>query len=422
MPAGAQAGELLLRLLSTRPGAGARVPPLPEAAWQAVVRESVRHRVAALLYRRLRDAAVSVPAPMLEQLEIAYLLGVAQTGAVRRQLPPVVDALGAAGVRVIVLKGLYLGEHVYGDAALRPLADLDVMVPPHAVATAERVLATLGYARTVPAHGDPDYETHHHVRPFVAPARLRVDLHRHVTDGAGAPRIDVERLWERATPTRVAGVDVLTLSPEDLILHLSIHAAYNHRFAVPLCSVCDVAASVEQLSGRLDWDLLAASARAAGAEPLVRCVLRLAVAMLGGELPAGALAAGGGDPADDEMPDLIRPYILFAADDLPPRVRQLRESRGLAGKARAAARAVFPPLPEMRRAYGLPAGSPAAYRYYAVRPVELLVRHGRTLLDIVAGRGRVGGALDRDARRLRIERWLASQLPERAGVAPGAEE
>lgn len=56
-----------------------------------------------------------------------------------------IDALRAAGVEAVPFKGALLAPLVYADPALRPLADLDVLIPERDVAKGLAVLERLGY-------------------------------------------------------------------------------------------------------------------------------------------------------------------------------------------------------------------------------------------------------------------------------------
>ena len=63
----------------------------------------------------------------------------------RRELLAALDVLGAAGIPVILLKGAALCAAHYQDWSLRPLGDLDLLVPEEDAARALRVLQAAGY-------------------------------------------------------------------------------------------------------------------------------------------------------------------------------------------------------------------------------------------------------------------------------------
>lgn len=133
------------------------------------------------------------------------------------ELTCVLNALRQAGVEGIPVKGVVLAETVYGNLALRPMADLDVLVRPSDLPAARAVLRSLGYSHRV----QPLFEELHH--SFHDPQYFRqasggqicLELHwalwaAHFFD------LKVEALWKRAVPAQVQGTKVRILSPEEL--------------------------------------------------------------------------------------------------------------------------------------------------------------------------------------------------------------
>src|SRR4029077_8591239 len=97
--------------------------------WDRVAEIAWQHRVAPLLYRALRDdGQLGVPKPVLERLERAYLATAARNSLLFRALRDILEALRAADVPVIVLKGAVLAETAYRERALRPMNDIDLLV------------------------------------------------------------------------------------------------------------------------------------------------------------------------------------------------------------------------------------------------------------------------------------------------------
>ena len=75
------------------------------------------------------------------------------------------------GIPVISLKGPWLAERLYGDAALRSCCDLDLLVHRSDIAAAEDLLTELGF---LPSGRRDDYE-----RPFRR-GSIKVELHHDV--------------------------------------------------------------------------------------------------------------------------------------------------------------------------------------------------------------------------------------------------
>jgi hypothetical protein len=163
------------------------------------------------------------------------------------------QALRAAGVETLVLKGAALIELAYGDAGARPVGDIDVAVRPSQIETAVEALRGAGIQPTDP---DPVRKLAiHHSRAFVDKGGQEVDLHARVL---WLPVLNDE-LWEGAVAVELAGVPTTALCPTDQLLHVCVHgAAWNRRrpvrWAADACKV--MAASSEEI----DWERLEAMA------------------------------------------------------------------------------------------------------------------------------------------------------------------
>lgn len=403
---------LLLECLGPSPARtiASALDRLSGEGWSALVDDATRQGVAPLVHGRLQAAGVaagpSAAAGARERLRDVYVHNALRNAAVLDELAGVLALLRGAGVPVIALKGAHLACCVYDDPALRPMADLDLLLRPADLPRVARLLAELGYASGGRGGGGIDYEKHHHVRPLHKAGAVPIELHRTITAPDGPLRIDLDGLWHRARTAPVAGVEALVLSPEDLLLHLCLHAAYNHRFQVPLLSLCDVAAVVERHGGEIDWPRLAAVANEAGAGRLLHGTLCFVQRSLRARIPALALEALDNNDGDREVADAIRDCILAAPVDLPVALERLDGREGIGGTLWALLRSVFPSRERLAAMYGLTPGSALVSWYYFVRPVDLLVRRGKVAVEYACQAPSIRPALEWRERRHAVERWV----------------
>jgi hypothetical protein len=306
VPAGSSPAERLVGWLALerRPTTDDRETPSP--GWDAVLRAAEREHVAPLLFKRLREAGALERLPTAERkrLRMAYFTSGDRNARLFRQLGPVLERFLASGVRVVLLKGACLAEVVYGDVALRPMCDIDLLVPQSDLDRAEAMLFDMGAVllkRPLPPAPGAEAETGcgkaNHAPP-VAIRELAIELHWTIISPAGPVKADVAGLWERARPATMAGVSVQSLSPDDLLLHLCVHLCYHHG-CVGLRYLCDVAETVRRFSGELDWPGFARRAEEWGAATYAGLGLLLAREVLGADVPAdvlGQLLPGGLDP------------------------------------------------------------------------------------------------------------------------------
>jgi Uncharacterised nucleotidyltransferase len=299
--------------------------------WGRVLRIADWHRLSPILFSHL-EPRHDVPAPVHSALERAYLASSARSLFLSEAKRSVLDALFAADVPALLLKGAALVETVYLDPAQREMLDLDILVPDDRVAEASRALAPLGYrpGQTSDAAERTSMQLEpnpHHGPALVGEEQLvAVELHHHLTIPGEGRRFQIEDLWERARPS--AGGRHLLPSAEDLMLHVSLHFTRNRlggsyrrrQTGGALAQICDIARLVGH--EQLDWRALAASARDYGLDTRVFLAL-FAASELGVEVPDYILAELQPRSFNREVGRrLISLRVLRTDDHLP--VRTLR--------------------------------------------------------------------------------------------------
>lgn len=256
--------------------------------WQRLVLLAPLHHVHPLLYRDLLTAdRADVPRAVRAHSQSHWTLAVAQSLWQEEALRRCVTTLEAAGIRVIPIKGLVLGHLLYGDPALRPSVDLDLLVPQAQWAPAVPVLEGLGYRR---AGGSPPAWfrlRHGKDASFIRP-RSCVELHW--TFAPPRPNaIDPDFAWRRAVRRRVGTLDVLTLSWEDQLLTLAMHLRRNLQH-LQLKHVLDIALLLARQGRALDWAYVWKQAKFLRLRRTVLYALTLARNVLGASLTEGAAA------------------------------------------------------------------------------------------------------------------------------------
>ena len=83
--------------------------------------------------------------PEWGELRAARRLVAVDNLRLRRELRRVAGALTEVNIPVLALKGIVLASAAYGDPSLRPMTDLDVLVPPGERENAVRALQKLGF-------------------------------------------------------------------------------------------------------------------------------------------------------------------------------------------------------------------------------------------------------------------------------------
>jgi hypothetical protein len=269
--------------------------------WLLVHQLASRHRVGPLVYHHL-STLDGVPREALAPLRVEVLRGVRRNLLLVRELGRVLDAFGAEKVACVVYKGPVLAESLYGDLALRPFDDLDLLVPREGVARARRALLALGYESE---------HTFRHIQERVhfmtqcelnfrhADSGALVEVHWQFVPPYYGFGLDFAEVRDRLRVCAVAGREALTLSPEDLLLVLCVHG--SKHFWGYLGLLVDVAEAV-RARDELNWSQLLERAEQQHARRALLLGLALAADVLDAGLPE---AVSGEIAADRAIPALI---------------------------------------------------------------------------------------------------------------------
>lgn len=255
--------------------------------WDRLLDLAADHRVSGLLRRRLEG--VEIPESAKDRLRSEYAETWARTVGALAALPPVLEALGKAGVSVVLLKGIDLVQRLYGDAGLRPLTDVDLLVRPEEAGRAREVLVGLGF--------EPWEEDEDHLER----GPLLIELHSTAVDLGRiegrrfAAHLETDSIWQRARPSWGDPPYVLRPSPEDHLLYLCRHLL-QHSYE-GLIWFTDVAGFIQENRGTLDWETLFRRARETSLRSILTFVLRFLGEALEEDLPPPAAEALSAAPA-----------------------------------------------------------------------------------------------------------------------------
>ncbi|HJS73900.1 MAG TPA: nucleotidyltransferase family protein [Vicinamibacteria bacterium] len=236
--------------------------------WPLLVAAAERHRLAPLVFEGLSHFP-SPPAVVRARLENIRNLELAKS-VVRMHH---VEELGEVAFRerldLHLLKGAAFATTLYRDPGLRPMSDIDVLSSPAAFERWRRELEKLGYCLV-------DVSDHAICYRRSATGVL-VELHRALTSASEFLGLDTRSLLERSRPFDGR---LRTLSWEDHLLHLSLHASFQHGFRQAGLNAWDALTIAE----RDDFDVTSFVERARAA--------RLAPWVYGGLAMTGAVFDG----------------------------------------------------------------------------------------------------------------------------------
>lgn len=215
-----------------------------------------RTSAAALAWWRLRDTEYAA-LPEVEAMHDAYRYAALQAHVQELRLSAVFDALRAASVEPILLKGWDVAR-LYSRSESRPYEDIDLIVRPGDEARAQAALGSNGTTGAI------------------------VDFfHAEISVFDSG---DWDTLYARSRLVRLAEKPIRVLSPEDHLRAICLHGL-KHCFSNPLW-LCDIGACVEATGSDFDWETCFGST--GPQDQWIECALGLARDVLACELPPPA--------------------------------------------------------------------------------------------------------------------------------------
>ncbi len=250
--------------------------------WSLLLEMSRQHRLGGLLCEGVRRLELTrgIPAPVWESLQMGYYSNLAHNLVLFRHGEEIIERSARLGVPVILLKGAALAGTLYRNVALRPMADLDLLVRRSEARAMIDLVGRLGYELgEVASHATL-------LRHRASGTYLEV--HTSLTSCPDYFGIETEDLLARSRAAAFWPVPARSLAPADHLLHLALHGSFQHAFRQAAINACDM--FLLSRAPDLDWEAFFAQARVPRRAPLVYGGLELAQRLLPSESLAGALA------------------------------------------------------------------------------------------------------------------------------------
>jgi hypothetical protein len=330
--------------------------------WPLLLERARIFEVFPLLYAGLRTLDFSgVPDPVRSEWTTIFRFNAIRNEILAIDLARILRMLADAGVPVIPLKGIGLAKSLYGDAALRACADLDILIPSKNLAEAFHLLLSSGYEPefTQPrllhlvaryGRGCTMMTPQNHMCSYA------LELHCGLVWGGPLERELLEEIWSDAARKTFYGVPTFALSAEWEFLYLAVHASRHGgpslKWLIDLDRLCS--------RGAIDWKKVSEKAKWLGWEEAVRSCLAACAALFDTPInPAFGLKTprGSGAPRAVGFPSVSE--ILFSLRLLKTPARRLHYL------------AIHLFIPTLAECEFLPLPDSLFFLYYALRPFRI---------------------------------------------------
>jgi hypothetical protein len=238
-------------------------------------------RLLPLVYRTLESAGIDDP-------DLPVLKGVYRHAFVCNQrlvasVGPSLDALRAAGIETMVLKGAAAGAVHYRDMGARPMDDVDLLVRPQDAERALAVLCAQGWS-ALPRLDAQRMMRSQHALPLANADGGHIDLHWRALPES----VRDDDFWAAAVPTALGTATTLAPGPADQLMHTCAHGV---KFGgAPLRWIADAAMILRSAGGHLDWPRLVAAVTEREVSLRTATCLSLLRDLLGAPIPGDVLA------------------------------------------------------------------------------------------------------------------------------------
>jgi hypothetical protein len=235
--------------------------------WDIFVEKARENGVSAVVHARLdeiKKECLDIPSSILNELKKDYYLNATKNTLIFKELGRSLEAFKKSGLEVIVLKGAALAEEVYGNIALRPMSDVDLLVKGADMAHADVQLKTVGYRPIDAAVDEVDFSsTYLTTLDYRSPEENSPSFHIHwhfvnstIPNESYIKNIKIENIWRDAENAKIAGVETLIMAPHHQLIHLSEHALRVTHSLSKLRLLCDINEAVNFYQKQLDWSRL----------------------------------------------------------------------------------------------------------------------------------------------------------------------
>ena len=232
--------------------------------WNEIIDLANKHKVEGIIYLALRKSNLisKIGEKRINLLkQKTAITGITQSNHISG-LSKIFNKINEKNIPIIVLKGLVVRDF-YPQPDQRSMNDADILVNKDDVEKVKNLLIEMGYVFL------EDHKASHHIA-LVHARYPMIEVHWNLfkRDGFSNELKHYERLiWNKAIKVNVGDAEVLSLSYEDLALHLCMHmAAHLAATGFGVRQLCDLVLLVENKDEEIDWNSFIMKARMYGFE------------------------------------------------------------------------------------------------------------------------------------------------------------
>lgn len=352
---------------------------LPSIDWEKVVQTAIHHSLAPLFYIKSQQKGISLPDNVLKKIKVLYTNNTARNLIIYQELAKTIQNLQTADIPVIVLKGAYLSQRIYGHIGFRSMVDIDLLVKIEDLQKADHILRSSGY-RSLEVKPEI-WENNHHFNYRIPESDLPLEVHWQLVNANIHISMDISEIWSRAEPILLSGEKCFALSIEDQLLYLCIHCGL-HTQNLKLRMLLDIHEFI-RCNETLDWKQVEHRALEWGIIHPVYTFLKITKELFDTDIPDVVLGAMKPDSFQEEYIAIVFQQLILTGEygeEIPSRYLGLMsDEQDLGKKWKILRNRLFPSRKSMAFRYPASEKSWKILRYYPIRWLSLINRYGRHL-------------------------------------------
>jgi len=201
--------------------------------WQEARLKAQIHGIASLLFCSYSDNGVLnyLDKSFTDYLSSQYHFNRARIQRIQKVLHSILIESDVSGVTVMPLKGSLLINEYYKNPAIRPMADIDILISEDDESRIGKIMASIGYHLKLDIPRHRVYISNTHISSMIGEHPdnpLTIEVHTKICCSIGSDLYDITRhIWEN-TERGFLGYKLATKpSRAMLLMHLLIHTAHH---------------------------------------------------------------------------------------------------------------------------------------------------------------------------------------------------
>lgn len=252
--------------------------------WNELLEEGDAHKVTPLLYSSINKNISSeiINKETLSKLKKQVFTSSLGQASHIKNVAKILVEFNKLNIPVIVLKGLVV-RYLYPIPDLRTMCDADVLVHEEDLDKVTELMISLGYVKSKD-------EDEHGAHIVFYNGKTVLEVHWTLINDnffSGNKSFFEENLWKEAMEVEVGGVKTLSLSLEDLAVHLCVHMAVHLAYSgFGIRQLLDLVLLVEKKGDIINWKSFLYKAKICGIYKFSIAIFSICNKLFDMEIPA----------------------------------------------------------------------------------------------------------------------------------------